>query len=95
VALLLFQTKILNFKAKKVFALATLVTIGRQADTRVADWHRQVCRRGIAGIIKEATSFDPSSNASLREWGYLGNARDICNSHSIVVYIELLFEKNR
>ena len=39
----------------------------------------------MLGIIKQARhyddpslpSFDPSSNASLHEWGYYGNARDL------------------
>ena len=58
--------------------------------------------RVMLGIIKQARyyddpslpSFDPSSNASLHEWGYYINARDLYKSRSIVVYVELPREQD-
>ena len=61
--------------------------------------------KAVLDIVKEAhryddpslsSLFDPSSNASLRAWGYHGNARDTYKSGSIVVYVvELIWDQGR
>ena len=60
--------------------------------------------KAVLDIVKEAhryddpslsSLFDPSSNASLRAWGYYGNARDNYKSGSIVVYVELIWDQGR
>jgi len=61
--------------------------------------------KALLNMVKEGkcyddpslSSFDPSSNAFLHAWGYCenANARDNYKHHSILVYVELIWDQGR